>query len=239
VLFVRPFSGEKLATARDKTKTPHSFPGRPILNREGRAPSSELPVGRREGCPPSSNRLIRSGRIALPLLTERFGPGGRLSLLMTARRKEGRRRSLRWRGVLDREDGAPSFERAVERRERGAPCLRRAVRRGRIVLPVSNAPSRRGRTAFPAGREPPEGSPAMRKDRRRTGAFSLRYGPYILAPFPCAQRLDAELDQLLVAVAEMLLEPDFQGGRRPAPLLRDLVHPAGHRLLAGLMDALL
>jgi hypothetical protein len=46
-------------------------------------------------------------------LTERFGPGGRLSLLMTARRKEGRRRSLRWRGVLDREDGAPSFKRAV------------------------------------------------------------------------------------------------------------------------------
>jgi hypothetical protein len=181
--------GQKLATARDKAKTPHSFPGRPVLNREGSAPSFEPPVGRREGRPPSSNRLIRRGRIALPLLTERFGPGGRLSLLMTARRKEGRRRSLCWRGVLDREDGAP--------------CLRRAIRRGRTVLPVSNAPSGRGRTAFPAGREPPEGSPALRKDRRRMGSFALRRGPYILAPLPCAQRLDAELDQLLARVIQI------------------------------------
>ena len=125
-----------------------------------------------------------------------FGPGGRLSLLMAAHRKEGRRRSLFWQGVLDREDGAPTFQRAVGRRERGAPCLRRAVRRGRIALPVSNGPPERGKTAFPAGREPPEGSPALRKDRRGRGSFALRCGLYVLAPCSCAPRLDAELDPL-------------------------------------------
>ena len=145
------------------SKVWRSFPGRPVLDREGRAPTCEPPVGR--GGMPSSlfESSHQNGRIALPLLIRDVGSGGPLSLLMTARRKEGRWRSLLWRGVLDGEDGAPSFERAVERRERGAPCLRRARRRGRTVLPVSNAPSRRGRTAFPAGREPP-------KDRRLCGA---------------------------------------------------------------------
>jgi hypothetical protein len=105
--------GQKLATARGKAKTPRSFPGRPVLDREGRAPSSEPPVGRRESRPPSSNRLVRTGRIALPLydgtfwtgrtalpppdgspeggktalplLTRRLGPGGWRSRLRTSR----------------------------------------------------------------------------------------------------------------------------------------------------------
>src|SRR6476661_5987841 len=96
-----------------------------------------------------------------------------------------------------------------------------------MALPLSNEPLKGGREALPVSAElSEEGGPfslsptrrwkeggrrslpagSRRKDRRLRGridggrgSFALRCGLCALAFLPCAQRLDAELNQLLVA----------------------------------------
>ena len=107
---------------------------------------------------PLPNRLLEEGRV-LPLqivssgtggsrslfTTGRFESGGRLSLLITARRKEGR--------------GAPSLTRRWT---------------GRMALPPSNEPLRGGREALPVSGEPSGEGGSFSLFRRWRRSFRAR-----------------------------------------------------------------
>jgi hypothetical protein len=137
-----------------------------------------------------------------------------------------------------------------------------------MALPLSNEPFKGGREALPVSAElSEEGGPfslfqtrrreeggrrslpagSRRKNRRLCGRlaggwgpFDLRCGLYVLAPCPCAPRLDAELDQLLVAVADVgegLVRPPRRSGRPEEALLRPVYPSGGHTFSAAHLDS--
>jgi hypothetical protein len=77
-------SARKLVAAHAKEGRRRSLLRTLIPGRENGAPSLEQPVKRGKIVLPLKIVSSGAGRIALPPLTERFGPGGRLSLFMTA-----------------------------------------------------------------------------------------------------------------------------------------------------------
>src|SRR5215216_6477672 len=71
------------------------------------------------------------------------------------------------------------------------------------------------------------------------GDRALRRRGRLLFPRPAAERLHAELDQLLVPVAIVLLDEDLHQRRQLRPLAHEGPKPLGNLLLAGLQRRLL